>query len=236
MGNLSDKIIEKIREEKIEPKPRWHFLLHDCFVWTAFTISVLTGALSFAVILFVFLNNDWDLYRYLKVNPLEHLVFSLPYLWVIILIPFLALAYYNCKHTKSGYQYETYAILGLSVAASLVLGLMFHFAFGFGEKIDAALSGNLPVYARIHAYCNRQNIWSQPEKGLLAGEIRKIVENDDFELEDFRGLVWRVEKDEKILVPANFLIIVGRKVKLIGEKRDERLFRAGEIRAWEKNE
>jgi hypothetical protein len=102
-----------------------------------------------------------------------------------------------------------------------------------GEKIDAALAANLPVYSRIHAYCNRQNIWSQPEKGLLAGEIKKIsMENNQFELEDFRGLHWQVEEDEKILIPANVIIIIGRKVKLIGERRTEQVFFAREIRPW----
>lgn len=232
MENLGDKVLRKIKEEKIHPKPRWQFFLRDCMVWTAFAISVLVGALSLAVILFVYFTNDWDLYRYLKVNPLEHFVFSLPYLWVIVLLLFLALAYYNYKHTSGGYRYETYAIFGISILASILLGLMFHFAFGFGEKIDAAFSANLPVYSRIHAYCNRQNIWSQPEKGLLAGEIRRIAPDDKFELEDFSGSIWQVEKDERVLMPASFIIIAGRKVKLIGEKRSERRFWAKEIRPW----
>jgi len=233
MGDLGKKVLERIKAEKIEPKPRWQFLLRDCLIWTAFSISVIVGALSFGVILFVFLSNDWDLYKYLQVNPFQHFIFSLPYLWVIVLLVFLALAYYNYKHTKSGYRWEAYYVWGLSILASVILGLLFHFAFGLGEKIDRALSGNLPVYARIHAYCNRKNVWSQPEKGLLAGEVKKIEDDDGFELEDFKGLAWYVEKDEKLLMPVGFVVVVGRKVKLIGEKRDEKLFRAWEIRTWD---
>lgn len=234
MSSISEKVLNEIREKKIEPKPRWQFLLKDYLVWSAFTASVIVGAVSFSVIMFVFLSNDWNLYQYLRINPLEHFVFSLPYLWVIFLLLFLALAYYNYKHTQSGYRYETYAIFGISILASIMLGLLFHFAFGIGERIDTALASNLPLYSRIHAYCNRQNIWSQPEKGLLAGEIKRIAEDDEFELEDFKGFVWQVEKDEKALMPGGYLIIAGKRVKLIGEKKAEKLFRAREIRAWEK--
>lgn len=236
MGKLCDKVLSRIKEEKIKPKPRWQFLLKNYFVWLAFAVSVLVGAISFCVIIFFFFSNDWDIYKYLKVNPFQHFIFSLPYLWIIVLLAFLALAYYNYKHTKSGYRCETYVILGLSILASVILGLLFHFGLGMGEKIDNHLSNNLPVYSRLHAYCNRQNIWSQPEKGLLGGKIKEIIGDNEFKLEDFKGLVWQIEEDEEVLMPAGFVVAVGRKVKLVGEKRAERYFWAKEIRPWEKNE
>ncbi len=234
MSKISEKVIREIKEKKIEPMPRWRFLLKDYFIWSAFAVSVLVGAVSFGVILFVFLGNDWDLYKYLRINPLKHFIFSLPYLWVLLLLAFLGLAYYNYKHTKSGYHYETYAIVGLSFLASIALGLLFHFGFGMGEKIDTALSANLPIYGQIQAYCSKESVWSQPERGLLAGRIKTVDDDNEFELEDFKGLVWQVKEDEKIVMPASFLIIAGKRVKLIGEKEAERRFKAKEIRAWER--
>jgi hypothetical protein len=232
MGEIGEKAIEKIKEEKIAPRPRWQFFLKDYLIWLAFFVAVIIGGLAFCVIFFVFLSNDWDLYKYLRVNPLEHFIFSLPYLWVIVLLVFLALAYYNYKHTKSGYRYEAYAVLGLSILASVFLGFLFHFAFGLGEKIDNALSSNLPVYSRIHAYCNRQNIWSQPEKGLLGGRILNVGLEDGFDLEDFQGIIWQIEKDGQVFIREPVLVREGESVKLIGEKRAEKHFWAREIRSW----
>lgn len=232
MGDLGNKILEKIRKEKIEPKPRWHFLLQDYFVWLAFGVSLVVGGLTFCVALSIMVDNDWDIFRYLSVSPIKHVLLSLPYVWIILIILFLGLALYNYKHTKNGYKHETFYVLGLSVVGSLILGSFFHL-LGAGRKIDRIFANNLPIYQKIHCCCHRKDIWSQPEKGLLSGEILKAFGSDGFELEDFGGFVWQVEKDEKVLMPVGFLIVAGRKVKLIGEKRTEKLFRAREIRFWE---
>ena len=62
------------------------------------------------------------------------------------------------------------------------------------------------------------------------------MDDDGFELEDFKGSVWQVEKAEKMLLPGGFLIGAGRRVKIIGEKRGEMRFWAREIRSWGKSE
>lgn len=235
MKKFCDKVLEKIKEEKITPKPRWQFLLKDYFVWLAFAVSVIVGGLAFCVALSITINNDWDIYHYLSLSPAKHILLSIPYIWIILIFLFLGLSFYNYKHTKGGYRHGAFVVLGLSVVGSVILGLVFN-SLGMGRKIDRMFAENIPLYQNIHCCCNRKDIWSQPEKGLLAGEVRKIANDDEFELKDFTGLVWQVEKDEKIIMPVNFVIVIGRKVKLIGEKRAEKLFWAREIRPWENDE
>jgi len=231
MKKLCDKVLEKIRKEKIEPKPRWHFLLKDYFVWLAFAVSAFVGALAFCVTLSIVVDNDWDIYRYLSMSPAKHILLSLPYLWIVVILLFLGLAFYNYKHTKGGYRHGTFVVLALSIAGSVVLGLVFH-SLGMGRKIDRIFSQNLPFYQNVHCCCNRKDIWSQPEKGLLGGRILNVRLENGFDIEDFGGIIWQVEKNNETLIRGPVLIIENEEVKLIGEKRDERRFRAREIRPW----
>lgn len=235
MDKLCDKVLCKIKEEKIEPKPRWQFLLKDYFVWLAFAVSVIVGGLAFCVVLSIISDNDWDIYRYLNLSPAKHVLLSLPYIWIVLIFLFLGLAFYNFKHTKSGYRRGAFLVLGLSIAGSFVLGSFFH-ALGWGGKIDRIFAKNVPLYQNIHCCCNRQDIWTQPEKGLLGGQIIEVKQETGFDLEDFRGMSWEVEKDSQTLIRGPVLVRKGEKVKLIGEKKAEKRFRAREIRPWMKDE
>jgi len=231
MSKFCDKVLCKIKEEKIEPKPKWHFLLKDYFVWLAFAVSLIVGALAFCVALSIILDNDWDIYRYLSLSPAKHILLSLPYIWIFAILLFLGLALYNYKHTKSGYRSGTFVVLGLSVVGSVVLGSVFH-SLGMGRKIDRIFSQNIPLYQNVHCCCNRKDIWTQPEKGLLGGRILNIRKEDEFDIEDFGGIIWQIEKNNETLIRGPVLIIENEEVKLIGEKRTEKRFRAREIRPW----
>jgi len=230
-NKFSQKVLEKIKEEKIEPKPRWQFLLKDYFIWLTFGISLLVGGLAFCVMLLIILDNDWDIYRYLEISPLEHFLISLPYIWILLLLLFLAVAYYNYRYTKKGYCCNAFTILALSVFGSIILGTFFH-ALGLGGKIDRTLSRNFSFYQKIHCCCHRKDIWTQPEKGLLGGKIIGIKNVSNFDLEDFSGFIWQVEKNEQTLLRGPILVEIEEEVKLIGKKKEEKVFRAFEIRPW----
>ncbi|HSA07753.1 MAG TPA: hypothetical protein P5099_00025, partial [Candidatus Moranbacteria bacterium] len=62
MTEISDKIIKDIKEKNIHPKPRWFFAVRNLAFWLLFIAAIFVGALSFAVILDVLTNHDWDIY------------------------------------------------------------------------------------------------------------------------------------------------------------------------------
>jgi len=235
MEKLSQKVLEKIKEEKIEPRPRWQFLLKNYSIWTSFVISVGIGAVAFCVTLDILTDNDWDVYRYAIENPMEKIFLSFPFLWIIALMLFLGLAYYNYKNTKGGYKYETYYIVGLSILGSVILGGIFHYYFGMGEKMEALLAENMPFYKKIYSHCKDREVWLQPEKGLLGGEIVRISTPSSFELEDFSGMSWVVKKEKNVLIRGNSSLFEKEEVRIIGEKEEDSIFRAVEIRPWKKS-
>ena len=232
MDNFGDKVLQKIKNERICPKPRWQFLLKDYFVWFVFLMSLLLGSIAFCVMLHILFTNDWDLYQYLHTSFAGHILVSVPYLWLVFLAAFVLIAYYNFKHTKSGYRHETYFIVGLSIVGSLFLGTFLH-SLGAGEKVENFVAESVPEYEKLTCCSARKDIWVQPEKGLLAGEIKEVAENYDFYLDDFGGVSWHVKKAENILRHGLLFVAIGSKVKLIGEKEKEHIFIVREIRPWE---
>jgi hypothetical protein len=232
MKKLCDRVLDKIKEEKISPRPRWIFFLRDCVIWSAFVVSVIVGSLAFCVILTVSLNNDWDIYEYLGRTPLQHVIFSLPYFWIITLLLFFGLAYFNYKHTKKGYQYHAFTVLGLSVLSSVVFGSILS-ASGTGIKIDRYLDQNLPNFETMNCCQVHQDVWSHPEKGLLGGKIKDVIDQKDFRLEDYGGFVWIVQEDENTIEFEPIQIMAGEEVKIIGKEEKENVFRAEEIRPWQ---
>jgi hypothetical protein len=231
MDNLGDKVLRKIKEECICPKPRWQFLLKDYFIWFLFLIALLLGALAFCVALYVLTTNDWDLYQYLHTSFVGHILISIPYIWIIFLAIFVLIAHYNFKHTKSGYRRETYFVVGLSVVGSLFFGAFLH-TLGTGEKIEEFVEASVPMYEKIACCGARKDIWDQPARGLLAGKIVTVMDERNFELRDFSGFDWQVQEDDDTLEYDPLQMQPGEDVKIIGEKKMDFVFWAREIRPW----
>jgi len=232
VSNLSEKIAAEIKEKKIEPTPQWPFLLKNYFVWIFFAFSVLVGAVAFCVILDIFSDNDWDVYGFAITNPIERFVATIPLVWLAVLGLFLVLAFYNYKHTRTGYRAETYYILGLSIVASIIIGVFFHFNFGLGGKVDAFLAKRLAFYRKVISACNHREVWTHPEKGLLGGAVMSVSVPERFSLEDFQGSVWQMQVDPHAHIRGKSMIDENDELKVIGEQTGENSFRVFEIRHW----
>lgn len=233
MEKLSQKIVERIKEEKIVPKPRWYFSFGNYAFWAFFGISVLTGAISFCLLVTIFRDNDWDLYKYLHTSPFSHFLISIPYFWILSFLLFLPLAYFNYRHTRTGYCCETFLIVALSLGTSILLGLFFHWT-GMGKVIDNELHEKIPLYTKIHCCTHREDVWSHPELGLLGGQVLRIKNDKNFSLAAFGGDVWEVEEDEDIIFHEGVMVRETGWLKIIGETQTDHFFHAEEIRPWRK--
>jgi hypothetical protein len=214
MNDISEKIIQTIKEAGIKPKPRWQFLLKRWLVWVAAAVSALIGSLAFSVILFELVNADWEILEYLPRTPLQHFLNTLPYLWIVIMALFVLLAYYNARHTKGGYKYHAYWFVIGSLALSLVLGGTVY-CFGLAPQIHYFLNRQVPFYGVLMH--DREQLLVQPERGLLAGEVTKELNKPQlFELEDFSGQSWIVV-EATTYQPTIFSSEEGQLVRIIGD-------------------
>lgn len=107
MINKKDKeILDKIKSSKIQPRPRWHFVLKNYFIWFFSIMAMIVGALSFSVVIYMLKFNDRGMY-YEPVSSLaKFIVVSLPYFWLALLTIFVLLIFFNLKHTKHGYRFS----------------------------------------------------------------------------------------------------------------------------------
>ena len=227
MKKISQDALKEIKKQKIVPTPKWQFSIRNYFLWILLALFILIGSLSFSILLLAILTNDWDIYHYLGQSFWSYLIYTLPSLWILLLIIFVILAYYDFRHTRLGYRYKSFWIIGGSILISLILGLIFCFA-GVSGKIDQYLTKSIPYYQNISGH--REQVWLNPDKGLLAGEI-VAVNNEDFTLKDFSNHMWQVNIQDATFKGRTSLIN-GMQIKIIGQKIDDNNFKAAEIRLW----
>ncbi len=227
MSTISDKILNTIKGEHIKPKPRWQFLLQRWLIWIATCVSVIIGSASFSVLFFNLVNNDWEIPKYLGRPTIVHFFNTLPYIWLAVLVLFVGLAYYNVRHTKGAYKYHAYYYVAGSILASVIIGSFFY-AVGIGPRVHI-LTKQVPFMQQLMH--DREQLWRQPEKGLIAGEIESVLSGVGlFTLEDFDNTIWLVRPaDDFIPPPPQFTIEPGVWVRIIGEQVEEEIFEAEQI-------
>lgn len=218
-NNLVNKIINKIKHEGLEPKPRWHFLLKGYVIWLSGALALIFGALGVSVIIYLLKYNNWSMGDLGEKSFLSFMIMTMPYFWLLFLAIFIFVLYYNIKHLKKAYLYPVKVIILLAFLSSILLGELF-FLFGFGEEIDELLGAKAPLYGEM--FNPQLNFWFQPEAGRLAGIA--TVADDGLGLIDPSGIIWEIEMGEEILLPQE--IITGEALNIIGSIESEHVFKA----------
>jgi len=231
MSKITDKILDTIKSKHIAPKPRWHFVLRQIMLWFVTVISIIVGSLSFSAILFRVVNNDWEILRFINKSPITHAINTLPYIWIIILLIFIGLAYYNTLHTKGAYKHRAYYLVLISVVISLVLGGIFY-AIGFGPCVHDFSNKITYIKEVMH---NRQSFWMAESDGLIAGEVIHMLSGVGmFGVEDLNDKYWIIRPgNEYYPPPRDFVIEEGAMIKIFGEKIDEEIFEAKKVFPYE---
>ncbi len=228
MAQISKKVLEKIEQENIRPYPKQYFLFKRSVIWTLFGISVLLGSISSGLIIYHMQHAEWDLYPHFRQNILEFALMVIPYVWILFLIGFAFLIYYYFRRTEKGYRYSTVLVLSASLILSLLGGLALH-QLGIVKRVDLAFEKNVPFYKGVHG--RKIDMWTSPEKGLLAGKILEVLPNGKIRLEDFKGKTWNIDISQTIwrgrITPQKNL-----EIKIIGQQTGKDTFRAKEVRRW----
>ena len=226
--DIADKTLKTIEEKHITPRARWRFLAKDYFLWVSLGASVVLGALSVSALIFELVEQDWDVYSYFGRNIFTHVIFLMPYLLISLATILTVMAYYNFKYTQKGYHYEIYAVILGSISASLIFGGILYFS-GLGSGIHEAFE-QVPFYDNL-TY-NKEDVWNNPQLGLLGGEITSAKSQNDFVLRDFNGRVWEIKTASDTSCCNYSLVRAGQKVELIGQWESDGTFLVNSIRPW----
>ena len=224
-AGFENKLLAKIKQEKINPKPRWQFLLKNYTVWFAGILSLLIGAAAISVMIYLFRFNDWEIYDQTKKTFLEFFILTLPYYWFVFLGLFVLIISYNFKHTNKGYRYPSILLVGTSIILSIVFGVIFYFA-GLGEKLDDILGRQAPFYDQL---INRHiDFWSQPNEGRLTGLVIDKDDKGEFVLVDKGTEEWLVSMENAEQYPGAE-IVIGQPIRVLGEETGNHSFKADKI-------
>ncbi|MEI7620596.1 MAG: hypothetical protein WCJ57_03440 [Candidatus Falkowbacteria bacterium] len=225
---FDQKLVDKINEAKISPKPRWYFLLKNYAIWAAGFLALLAGSLAVSVMIYLIRYNGWETRIETHKSLWEFLLMTLPYFWIIFLGIFVFILYYNFKHTKGGYRYPVYLVAIFSVLVSIILGAAFYF-LGLGQKIDNILGERAPLYEKV---LNPQMaFWFNPEEGRLVGIIASEVVDNNFHIIDPSGSAWQIlGREDKKDSHLNSLLKAGQPVNIVGYVVEENNFQAENIR------
>ncbi|MDD2516210.1 MAG: hypothetical protein PHF46_03055 [Candidatus Gracilibacteria bacterium] len=219
MKGTASKVLEKIKKENIRPTPKSFFLTKRVLI---------AGIILFAIFLaFLCLNGTiFDIVEGMESKNLPNNIFyTIPFLWLIVLI---ATIYFGCKlfgKTKTGYKYNKKLIFGTSIGIFLITSF-FSYLSGIYSSVYS-INEKMPFYESMSL---RHEFWSRAEEGLIAGEI--IEKNGNILiLKDLEGQIWSVDIG-KASNQDHVDLIKGNKIRLFGKKQDNSNFLAIELRVW----
>lgn len=224
-------IVEKIKNEKIRPEPKWKLRLKSYFFWLLFAGMIFFGTLFFSLIIFNILDLDLGLIFLLKFKRSINLVMNVfPYLWLFFLFLFLFLGSVVFRKTRKGYRYKSIFIVSFILAGIFFLGTVVHLS-RMDKKMDEVFFRKTPSFFRERMPF-RENRLKNPQNGFLAGEIINL-ESEKFLIKNFKGENWEVIISSKTQLRGNVKIKNQEKIFVIGEKIGENLFEAFLIRPLE---
>ncbi len=213
MNDITQKVLERIEEEQVAPRPAWQFTWKNRAYWFLFALLLVSASGALSAMLFSFANAGWEFASVTNDNFADFFWAVLPSVWIIAAIVVLFLAYENFRQTKHGYRLPFLTAAGFGVLGVLVAGFALY-AAGFGQVVDEDLGGHLPFYKPT--FNRQQTMWTHPDHGLLAGEIVDVdPDNLSFRIKSFDGQVWNLSSAD--LSPrSRELLMSQRVVRVVG--------------------
>ena len=234
---IADKVIGLIEQEQVTPRPRWQFVLKEKALWCAAVLALVLAAAASGVAVFAFANSGFELYRVTHTGFLPFLLDALPLLWMAVFIAAIFIAYENVRHTGRGYRYSFVLLIVGGTVIALAGGAAVYVS-GFGSEVEQRFGSRIPLHRPTIE--QQKQLWNQPERGLLAGEIIEV--SKDFSLvtiKSFNGEVWRVNgedlriRDCQALIQSKEIRFVGLPVKRTEANGETSVFHACFAIPWE---
>ncbi len=223
--NISQKVLTQIKKEKIEPTTKFNLVARDYFIWLMLFLFLMIGSLATSVVIYMIENGDWDLSKQLDKSLLGFVFATLPYFWLVILMFFILILYYAFKYTQGGYKYHAYSVVITTILLSIILGLLFY-NIGLAQVIDDSFNEKVPFYNKF--LNNKQKFLTQPDRGILTGNVYQVIDDNSFKIKDLHGNEWLILSKNKI--ERIDLLKQGLPLIIIGQQKDKEVFEASRIR------
>lgn len=225
-NHVSENVLEKIKREHINPAPPAVFWLKRLFFWLAALVFLFFGSIASATLFFVLFNNDWDLYGRFANNTFGFTIKVFPYFWLLFCILFVALAWYNYRHTKFGYRARIVYVIIFYIVFTGLSGVWLY-KQGIGHKADMWFAKNFSIYNQLNY---SRGMWLKPQAGFLSGTITAATDNI-LSVRDSQGKDWSVIISSST-TKGLLLLESGSQIKILGFLDNDNKFVAQELRPW----
>lgn len=220
MNKLAKKILKKIEQQALKPRPHWLFIVRNILLWLLLLLWVAVGSLASAMVIDSLRFNDWQLAWQLG----HHLIIrSLPLFWLTTLLLTIVILRSYFRKTRHGYRHSLIRITIDGLIISLLLGTIIAYS-GLGKQINQNLAQR-PLYHRLNC---QDYLWHRPDQGLLIGQILN-QKSTVLQIVAFDNSIWTININEKTIQSATPTQI-GQSVKIIGQITGPQIFTAREIR------
>ncbi len=189
MRNLDEDVLVRINELGLKPRPYILFLGRSVVFWSLAGLSVLLGALSFAVTMFAVIDYASTAGRGLDEMPFDDVATALPVIWGLCSLVFAVSAWLGVSRTRRGYRYRPLLVVASAMAISIGLGAVLY-GLNAGRKLHETIATNFPAYERYTAIPYEE--WSRPDLGFLGGQALSI-DGSLLSLQAFDGTLWSVD-------------------------------------------
>lgn len=231
--NLKNQILARLKDEAIVPRAKWVCTTQEYALWVLWLGTVILGAFSVAVTFFVVGHQRFALYEVTHQSFIAFAAEVLPYAWIGIFAVMVAFAVFNLRHTKRGYRYPLWQILGSSVILSLALGGLLHLA-DMGFRLDQKMG----VWAKGYNSQERLDLkwWQNPEAGRLVGTAMFVRESgsSDVRFIDVAGTAWQLTQGE-LSEREQQLLLAGQQVRIFGAPQTDAVFHVCGAMPWVQN-
>ncbi len=224
MENPIEKVIDKIKDEKIIPESRFKLNWKNYIFWAVWACVLLLGALFFSLIILNFLDFKMQILHYFGFGKFMFIIMkSMPFLWVFLVFIAVFSGFLAFRKTKRGYRHGLLFITSLGVIIISALGIMFHVA-KVNNQIRQRVSLGMPGYRKIAFPI--EDRWSRPEEKMLGGKILE-VHKDKLIIISFKDKFWKVYYSPKTEIRIRKgKLEQGISIGVLGEKIDEDKFKA----------
>ncbi len=151
MDTFSEQVEKEIVARGVTPLPRWHFLVRRSVFWTLAVFSIIVGTIAFSAADYVFFDNEGMSAATILESPIEVIVQTVPFVWLIVFGLFVASAYLGLRKTRSGYKYRALLAVSGVIVVTIALGMLLNL-FDFGQTVHYYLLHHTTFYnALIHS-------------------------------------------------------------------------------------
>ncbi|HOG37751.1 MAG TPA: hypothetical protein PKZ29_02410 [Candidatus Woesebacteria bacterium] len=209
--SASQKALQSIRQRRLQPLPKWHLYLKKSLIWLVVIFFLLILSLGISLTLLGMIDNLFT-----------------PYFWFAAVAIFLFLSYFVLDQSRQAYRLETWQKVFLISLSTFIFGFIL-FRRGFARRFDNHLETTVPYYRHLTPL--KINTWSQPQNGLISGQITQILSDTSFKLQDFTHQTWTIDYSTAV-IRGRTQLVIGQEIKIIGRQTGSDSFVANEIRPW----